>query len=40
MQVLTEHFTLLGFDSQNWMLIVAGFIAVFIFFAWKTQDRI
>ncbi len=38
-QFLTEHFTFLGFGGQNWMLIVVGLIAVFIFFVWKTRDR-
>ena len=39
-QVLTEHFTFLGFEGQNWMPVVVGLIAVFIFFVWKTGDRI
>jgi H+/gluconate symporter-like permease len=39
-QFLTEHFTFLGFEGQNWMLIAVGLIAAFIFFAWKTRDRI
>jgi hypothetical protein len=38
-QFLIEHFTFLGFEGQNWMLIVVGVIAVFIFFVWKTRDR-
>jgi hypothetical protein len=38
-QFLIEHFTFLGFEVQNWMLIVIGLIAVFIFFVWKTRDR-
>jgi len=25
---LVEHFTLLGFEGENWMLIVVGLIAV------------
>jgi hypothetical protein len=38
-QFLVEHFTFLGFEGQYWMLIVAGVIAAFIFFVWKTGDR-
>jgi hypothetical protein len=38
-QFLIEHFTFLGFEGQNWMLIVVGVIAVFIFFVWKTRGR-
>jgi hypothetical protein len=38
-QFLVEHFTVLGFEGQYWMLIVAGLIAPFVFFAWKTRDR-
>ena len=40
MQFLIEHFTVLGFEVQNWMLIVVGVIAAFIWFVWKTRDRI
>jgi disulfide bond formation protein DsbB len=36
---LIEHFTFLGFEIQNWMLIVVGVIAVFILFIWKARDR-
>jgi hypothetical protein len=36
---LIDHFTVLGFEGQNWMLIVAALIAAFIFFVWKTRDR-
>jgi hypothetical protein len=39
-QFLIEHFTVLGFEVQNWMLIVVGVIAAFIWFVWKTRDRI
>jgi hypothetical protein len=38
-QFLVGHFNLLGFDGQNWMLIVAAVIAVFIFFVWRARDR-
>jgi hypothetical protein len=37
---LIEHFTVMGFEVQNWMLIVVGVIAAFVWFAWKTRDRI
>ena len=40
MQFLIQGFTVLGFEVQNWMLIVVGLIAAFILFVWKTRDRI
>ena len=39
-QFLVEHFTVLGFEGQNWMLLVVGILVVFIFSIWKTRDRI
>jgi H+/gluconate symporter-like permease len=39
-QFLIEHFTLLGFEGQNWMLIMITLVAAFVFFVWKTRDRI
>jgi len=39
-QFLIEHFTFLGFEGQNWMLILVGLIAAFILFVWITRDRI
>jgi hypothetical protein len=39
-QFLIQGFTVLGFDVQNWMLIVVGLIAAYILFVWKTRDRI
>lgn len=39
MHFLIEHFTFLGFEFQNWMLIVIVLIAVFLFFVWKARDR-
>jgi hypothetical protein len=39
-QFLIEHFTFLGFEGQYWMLIVVALIAAFIFFVWKTRERI
>jgi hypothetical protein len=39
-QFLVGHFTFLGFEGQNWMLVVAGLIAAFVFYVWKTRDRI
>ena len=32
--------TVLGFEVQNWMLIVVGVIAAYILFVWKTRDRV
>jgi hypothetical protein len=29
---LVEHFTLLGFEGESWMLIVVGLIAVHVLF--------
>jgi hypothetical protein len=37
---LVEGFTFLGFDVQNWMLVVVGLVAAFILFVWKTRDRV
>jgi H+/gluconate symporter-like permease len=39
-QFLVERFTILGFEGQNWMLILIGVVAAFLFFVWKTRDRI
>jgi hypothetical protein len=39
-QFLIKRFVFLGFEGQYWMLIVAGLIAVSIFFAWWTRKRI
>jgi hypothetical protein len=39
-QFLVERFTFLGFVGQNWMLIVVAVIAAYIFFVWRTRDRI
>jgi hypothetical protein len=33
---LIEPFTILGFQGQNWMLIVVAMIAAYLAFAWKT----
>jgi hypothetical protein len=38
-QFLVEHFTILGFEGQKWMLIVVGVIAAFMLFVLKTRDR-
>ena len=40
MQFLIQGFTVLGFEVQNWMLIVVGVIAAYILYVWKTRDRI
>jgi hypothetical protein len=37
-QFLVKHFTFLGFEGQNWMLIVAGGIAVYLLFVWKSGN--
>jgi hypothetical protein len=37
---LVESFSFLGFEGQNWMLIVTGMIAAFVFFVWRTRDRV
>lgn len=39
-QFLVKNFSVLGFEVQNWMLIVVVLIAIFIFFVWKTRDRV
>jgi hypothetical protein len=39
-QFLVKGFSVLGFEVQNWMLIVVVLIAIFIFFVWKTRDRV
>jgi hypothetical protein len=38
-QFLIERFTFLGFEGQNWMLIMIALVAVFVFFVWKTSGR-
>jgi hypothetical protein len=38
-QFLVESFTFLGFQGQNWMLIVAAMIMAYILFAWATGSR-
>jgi hypothetical protein len=38
-QFLTGHFTILGIQAQNWMLIAAAVIAIFAVFALATRDR-
>jgi hypothetical protein len=39
LQFLVEHTTVLGFEIQNWMLIVVGVLVAYILFLWKTRDR-
>jgi H+/gluconate symporter-like permease len=36
---LVEPFTVLGFEGQNWMLIVVGVIVAYVSFVWLTRDR-
>jgi len=38
-QFLTGHFTFLGIQAQNWMLIAAAVVAVFVAFVLATRDR-
>jgi hypothetical protein len=38
-QFLVEPFTFLGFQGQNWMLIVVAMIAAYLAFVWKTGSR-
>jgi hypothetical protein len=38
-QFLIEHFTVLGFEIQNWMLIAVAVVVAYILFIWKTRDR-
>ena len=38
-QFLIENFSFLGLEGQNWMLIVAALLAVFVFYVWRTRDR-
>jgi hypothetical protein len=38
-QFLVEHFTVLGFEIQNWMLIVLMVLVAYILFLVKTRDR-
>ncbi|WP_283807670.1 hypothetical protein [Bradyrhizobium sp. LTSPM299] len=40
MQFLIRPFHILGFEGQNWMLIVVAVVAAFLLFAWRTRDRI
>ena len=35
---LVENFSLLGFEVQNWMLIVVALLAIFVFFVWRARD--
>jgi hypothetical protein len=39
-QFLVEHFNLLGFEVQNWMIIVVGLIIAYIVFVWRTRDLV
>ena len=38
-QFLTGHFTILGLQAQNWMLIAAAVIVAFAAFMLATRDR-
>ncbi|WP_456749982.1 MULTISPECIES: hypothetical protein [unclassified Bradyrhizobium] len=39
MQFLIQPFHFLGFEGQNWMLIVPALVAVFGLLGWRTRDR-
>jgi hypothetical protein len=39
-QFLIERFTFLGFEVQNWMLVVVGLIAAYMLLVWMSRDRI
>jgi hypothetical protein len=39
-QFLVEHFNLLGFEVQNWMIIAVGLIIAYIVFVWRTRDLV
>jgi len=36
---LVEHFSILGFDAQYWMLIVVAVIAGFVLLTLATRNR-
>jgi hypothetical protein len=36
---LTGHFTILGLQGQNWMLIASAVVAAFVAFVVVTRDR-
>jgi hypothetical protein len=36
MEFLAGHFTVLGFEFQNWMPIVVGAVAAYVVYLWKT----
>ncbi|WP_263010108.1 MULTISPECIES: hypothetical protein [Bradyrhizobium] len=38
-QFLIQPFHFLGFEGQNWMLIVVALVAGFALFGWRTRDR-
>jgi hypothetical protein len=38
-QFLVGHFAFLGFEGQNWMLVVVGVLAIFVAFVWITGNR-
>ncbi|WP_256375174.1 MULTISPECIES: hypothetical protein [unclassified Bradyrhizobium] len=40
MQFLIQPFHILGFEGQNWMLIVVGVVVAFVLFVWATRDRV
>jgi hypothetical protein len=38
-QFLVERFTVLGFEFQNWMPILAALAAAYLFYLWKTGKK-
>jgi len=39
-QFLIQPFSFLGFEGQNWMIVAAGVVAVFLYLGWRNRDRI
>jgi hypothetical protein len=33
---LVGHFTVFGFDFQNWMPMMLGAVTIYVFYLWKT----
>jgi hypothetical protein len=38
LQFLIRHFTIFGFDFQNWMPMMLGAVAIYVLFLWKTAQ--
>jgi hypothetical protein len=37
MELLAGHFTIVGYDFQNWMPIVVGAFLIYVVYLWKTD---